>query len=247
MASQPPKNCCFTGSLHEGDPTGEIKQIDTFRAYIASPKGNEKPDKAVILLSDIFGIFPNNQLVADGFARHGYLVVLPDLFNGDQVKVGDYDAKKIDIGSWISRHTVDDVAPVVEAAMTYLRADLGVKSVAAAGYCFGAKYVVRYLKEGAIDSGYIAHPSLVTNDELGAIQRPLAISAAEHDTIFTTAKRHASEEILIGTGQGFQINLFSGVSHGFASRGDLSQPHVLFAKGQAFAQAVAWFEHTLQI
>jgi dienelactone hydrolase len=50
-------------------------------------------------LSDIFGIFPNSQLVADAFAANGSLAVLPDLFNGHQVNIGDYDAKTIDVGA----------------------------------------------------------------------------------------------------------------------------------------------------
>ncbi|GFF57304.1 protein AIM2 [Aspergillus udagawae] len=239
-------SCCFTGFLHDGELKGEMKQINNIRAYIAHPEGDEKPNKAVILLSDIFGIFPNSQLVADAFAANGYLAVLPDLFNGDQVNIGDYDAKTtIDVGAWLSRHTVNDVAPIVEATIEHLRTVLHVQKVAAAGYCFGGKYVVRYLKVGQLDSGYIAHPSFVTKEESGAIQRPLSISAAEHDAIFTTANRHASEETLIGTGQEFQNNLFSGVSHRFAIRGDLSQPRIRFSKERAFAQAVAWFNHTL--
>ncbi|GFF60224.1 protein AIM2 [Aspergillus udagawae] len=245
MASSISGSCCFTGFLHEGDLKGEIKQINNLRAYIAHPEGDEKPNKAVILLSDIFGIFPNCQLVADAFAANGYLAVLPDLFNRDQVNIGDYDAKTIDVGAWLSRHTVDDVAPIVEATIEHLRTVLHVQKVAAAGYCFGGKYVVRYLTVGQLDSGYITHPSFVTKEELSAIQRPLSISAAEHDSIFTMANRHSSEETLIGTGQEFQINLFSGVSHGFAIRGDLSQPRVWFSKERAFVQAVALFNHTL--
>ncbi|KAL3429925.1 dienelactone hydrolase [Aspergillus tetrazonus] len=247
MASHLPQRCCLSGCLYEGDPTGEMEQIESFRAYIARPKASQKPGRAVIVLSDIFGIFRNNQLLADEFALNGYLAILPDLFDGDQITVGDYDAKKIDMAAWISRHTVDDISPIVEATIKYARAQPGIQAVGAAGYCLGAKYVVRHLKQGHLDTGYIAHPSFVTGEELGAIERPLSISAAEHDAIFTTAKRHASEEILRGAGQAFQINLFSGMTHGFASRGDLSRQHVQFAKEQAFAQAVAWFGHTLQV
>ncbi|KAF4239385.1 hypothetical protein CNMCM6805_005807 [Aspergillus fumigatiaffinis] len=244
MTSSIPGSCCFTGFLHQGNPKGEIEQINNIRAYIAHPEGDEKPNKAVILLSDIFGIFPNSQLVADAFAVNGYLCVLPDLFNGDQVSIGDYDAKAIDIGAWISRHTVDDVAPIVEATIKYLRTKLHVQNIAAAGYCFGGKYVVRYLKVGQLDSGYIAHPSFVTEENWVRF-RGLSLSLLQHDTIFTMANRHASEETLIRTGQEFQINLFSGISHGFAIRGDIKQPRVRFSKEQAFAQAVAWFNHTL--
>jgi hypothetical protein len=35
---------------------------------------------------------------------------------------------------------------------------------------------------------------------------------------------------LIKTGQPYQINLFSGVEHGFAVRADITQPTIRFAK-----------------
>lgn len=84
----------------------------------------------------------------------------------------------------------------------------------------------------------------MTEEELAAINGPLSIAAAQTDTIFTTELRHKSETILIGTKQPFQINLFSGVEHGFAMRADLSVPAQKFGREQAFLQAVAWFnEH----
>lgn len=67
----------------------------------------------------------------------------------------------------------------------------------------------------------------------------------ETDSIFPIAKRHESEEILAKTGQPYQINLFSGVEHGFAVRADISKPIIRFAKEAAFTQAVAWFNQYL--
>lgn len=75
---------------------------------------------------------------------------------------------------------------------------------------------------------------------------PLSIAAAETDSIFPAELRHKSEEILRKTGQPYQINLFSGVSHGFAVRCDRSKPVEQFAMEQAFGQAVAWFEAYVQ-
>jgi dienelactone hydrolase len=49
----------------------------------------------------------------------------------------------------------------------------------------------------------------------------------------------------VQAGQPWQINLFSGVSHGFAVRGDLSQKRNKFAKEQAFMQAAAWLKEHL--
>jgi dienelactone hydrolase len=67
----------------------------------------------------------------------------------------------------------------------------------------------------------------------------------EVDEIFTTELRHASEEILIKTGQPYQLNLFGGVSHGFGVRGDVTKKEGKYAKEQAFLQAVAWFKYYL--
>jgi dienelactone hydrolase len=65
------------------------------------------------------------------------------------------------------------------------------------------------------------------------------------DIVFTSAKRHESEEILDKLDVPHQINLFSDVEHGFAVRCDLSKPRQKFAKEQVFAQAVAWFDQYL--
>ncbi|KAM0542639.1 hypothetical protein ACHAPJ_012718 [Fusarium lateritium] len=244
MTSNPPGPCCFTGFKHQGTPTGEFKSIGKVRAYFAYPR-IQSPDKAVIILGDIFGIFVNSQLLADDFASNGYLAVLPDLFDGDQVDIGDFESGKVDIASWVSRHGTEVIDPIIDSVVNYLRGTAGIKQIAGAGYCFGGKYVVRFLKENKLDTGYSGHPSFVSDEELAAIRKPFSISAAESDDIFTTVLRHKSEAILAKTGQTWQINLFSGVTHGFTIRSDLSVPHNKFSKEQAFLQALAWYNHTL--
>jgi dienelactone hydrolase len=90
-----------------------------------------------------------------------------------------------------------------------------------------------------------APPSFVEESELAAITGPLSIAAAETDQIFPAEKRHKSETILIETKQPYQINLFSGVVHGFSVRCDVSKKVERFAKEQAFLQAVNWFNEHL--
>ena len=133
----------------------------------------------------------------------------------------------------------------------------GVKKLGAVGYCFGAKYVVRFMGDvgqshsATIDAGFNAHPSFVDADELKAINGPLSIAAAEVDTIFPEEKRHESEKILkdlsLGSKKlGYQINLYSSVEHGFAVRADLKDKRQKFAKESAFTQAVGWFDYYLK-
>jgi dienelactone hydrolase len=81
---------------------------------------------------------------------------------------------------------------------------------------------------------------------LAAIKGPYSISAAETDEIFTVELRRKSEEILREIKVPYQINLFSGVGHGYAVRGDINNSIQKFAKEQAFLQAVAWFDQFLK-
>ncbi|PGH10657.1 hypothetical protein AJ79_05371 [Helicocarpus griseus UAMH5409] len=244
MASNAPSACCTRGFKHEGTPSGEIKKIGNIDIYISQPPNNPSPEKAVIILSDVLGLYDNCKFVADDFAARGYLAVAPDLFHGNPLTLNQLEQGNVDIMAWLKDYTPETVDPIVKETIKHVRETLGVKRVAAAGYCFGAKYVTRFLTEGNIDVGYVAHPSFVTPEELGAIKGPYAISAAETDTIFPAEKRHQSEEILAKSGLPYQINLFSGVVHGFAVRGDLSNKVVKFAKEQAFVQAITWFgEH----
>ncbi|KAJ5544555.1 hypothetical protein N7535_007047 [Penicillium sp. DV-2018c] len=243
MASNAPGPCCATGFRHEGTPAGEIKNVDGVNTYITYPK-NKSAEKAVLFLTDIFGIFPNAQLLADEFANNGYLCVLPDIFQGDQIDVEEMNSGKVDLPTWLPKHQPEQVQPAIDSTIKYMRETLGVKKIGAVGYCFGGKYVARYL-DGRIDAGYTAHPSFITKEELAAIKGPFSIAAAEVDSIFTTQLRHESEDILIKTGQPWQINLYSGTSHGFGVRADLKDPKQKWAKEQAFCQAVVWFNQHL--
>jgi dienelactone hydrolase len=107
--------------------------------YIATPKDNKNPDKAIVFLTDIFGIFSNAQLLADEFANNGYLTVIPDLFQGDKIEVSAMESGKADLPAWLPNHQPANVDPVVESTLKYVRETLGVKKVGAVGYCFGGK------------------------------------------------------------------------------------------------------------
>jgi len=243
MASHPPAACCATGFKHEGEATGEYKTIGDTEAYVVHPPAPSTT--ALLILTDVIGHrFSNLQLLADQFAANGYLVVAPDLFHGDPMKLNGPPG--FDFMKWLGGHGTEKVDPVVEKTIAWLKSEMGVKKIGSIGYCFGAKYVCRYLAKGkGIDAGFVAHPSFVTPDELKAITGPLSIAAAETDQIFPEEKRHESEVILKSLSPlPYQINLYSGTTHGFSVKADLSDKQQKYAKEQAFYQAVSWFgEH----
>jgi dienelactone hydrolase len=205
--------------------------------------------------------------MADQYAANGYYTLIPDLFNGDALSINRPEG--FDLMGWLNNgstgdnpHTFGAVDPIIQKSIEYLQ-QKGFKKIGAVGYCFGAKYVVRFMPKGkGIDAGFVAHPSYVslfslpfasqTNNsrfveesELLAINGPLSIAAAETDPIFPAEKRHRSETILMETKQPFQINLYSGVSHGFSVRCDTSKKIEKYSKDQAFLQAVTWFDEHL--
>jgi hypothetical protein len=71
------------------------------------------------------------------------------------------------------------------------------------------------------------------------------MSYSEIDDIFPRELRHETEQRLALGKKVYQINLFSGVAHGFAVRGDLSIAANRWSKEQALLQALAWFEYHL--
>ncbi|KAE8445765.1 hypothetical protein EG329_012823 [Mollisiaceae sp. DMI_Dod_QoI] len=218
---------------------------ETVEMYFSYPKEGASKG-AIVVLTDVVGHrFTNLQLIADQFAANGYVAVMPDLFHGDAIPLNH--SKDFDFMKWMDpAHLPPTVEPIIESAIRYIRDEMGIERVGGAGYCFGAKYVVRYLTEGNLDVGFIAHPSLVEAEELKAIQKPLSVVAAENDPVFPPPKRHESEEILLGLEPlPYQISLYGGTAHGFAVRGDITIPRVRVAKEHAFFQAVAWFDEYL--
>lgn len=164
-------------------------------------------------------------------------------------KIGELDIPKWFSGGYNDkgiRHDATTVDPIVETCISAMRSNyncrvcklchipfpntlasfceailltLEAQKIGSIGYCFGAKYVARYLRPGqeaghVIDVGFVAHPSLIERDELQGVTGPFAVAAAEHDEIFPPEKRKESEEILKSRNIPWQITLYGGVNHG---------------------------------
>jgi dienelactone hydrolase len=159
--------------------------------YITFPESKDT-STAIIILPDVIGHeFINAQLIADQFAANGYYVVMPDLFQGDPVKLNR--PEDFDIMAWLQKggpegkgHLPDQVDPIVESTLSYMK-EQGAKKIGAVGYCFGGKYVARFLAKGkGVDVGYTAHPSFVDEDEIKGMTGPLSIAAAGMSEPFST-------------------------------------------------------------
>jgi dienelactone hydrolase len=114
------------------------KLTSVVETYITRPA--IPTNKAIIIFSDIFGPrYPNTQLIADRFASHGYLTVVPDLFKGNAINPAEFASGHFDLQEWLTHHGTESVDPIVEILLDYLKNDLKVEKLAGVGYCFGGK------------------------------------------------------------------------------------------------------------
>lgn len=99
----------------------------------------------------------------------------PDLFNGSPAPLDP----NFNVTEFLSKHPPEVTDPIVATALSYLMDVLGIKKIAASGYCFGGRYAVRVLNgEDAVNVGFTAHPSLLTTEEVKTVQRPLGLANA---------------------------------------------------------------------
>lgn len=98
----------------------------------------------VIIYFDVFGIWQNIKFIVDEFVVCGYIVLIFDLFNGDQFDI-IVDLSKFDIMGWFfggksgsNFYGFEQVDVLVFVVVKYFRG-FGYKRIGVVGYCIGVK------------------------------------------------------------------------------------------------------------
>lgn len=269
------KQCYLDGPESNGTSQGEYRTIDGVDLYIShppqsfskssSPAGAEaealRPKAAIIYLTDIIGLqLLNNRLLADAFASANYLTLLPDLFRGDPVPanaLSDPDSN-FNLTAWRLRHPESEIESIITRTIQTTMDEFGIapEKIGAVGYCFGGKYVARFLSSSSSSSsssdnastspafaaGFTAHPSNTLPAEWSAISHPISIAFGALDESSTPENRSNIEKIFVQQNTTFQTNLYADAEHGFAVRTDLTDRKKRFAQESAYLQAVRWLD-----
>ncbi|KAI0448773.1 hypothetical protein F5B21DRAFT_518683 [Xylaria acuta] len=223
--------CCLKGTLHKGEARGRWETIEGVETYISTPPEGKENGHILLYFPDVWGMFLNSLLVMDSFADAGYLTLGLDYFRGDPVwkhrkdRHDDSDPS-FDYEAWKKKHIAfaDMAVPIWADAVLaqYGRPDT---KFACVGYCFGAPYVCNELARGTVTAGAFAHPAFLKEHHFRNIERPLFLSCSEIDHTFDVSSRRRAVDILRNEKKVYHCQLFSGVEHGFALRGNPDDPY----------------------
>jgi dienelactone hydrolase len=243
VLADPPGECCVQGSVkHFGEPSGETITIAGIQTYISKPpvKGSHQ-EKVILYLADVFGPFyPNAQLLQDYYASHGFLVLGIDYFFGDPVHL-HLDEAGFDFSAWVAK-SKQRAKGAFPKWLKEVREIYGTDTkYSAVGYCFGAPFALELAATDDIVAAACGHPASLTEDHFRNITKPLLLSCAETDPYFPKESRRRAEDILEEVKATYHVQIFSGVLHGFATRGDPQVESSRWAKEKSAQGIIQWF------
>ncbi|KAH8915946.1 hypothetical protein BT69DRAFT_1271060 [Atractiella rhizophila] len=254
---------CGKGVIWEGTPNGTMQTINGVPTYVTINKKPKQDRTALIYLTDVFGLPEvNNKLLADDFSEF-FDVYAPDYLRGDPVPLSELNDPNVAdfLNVWKLNHTEEVTFPVIENLIDGLKKK-GYKRFVSTGYCFGGTsfaapflddpltpisagpQAIKLASQNLVSASTTSHPSLLTLPDdfvnlRNSSHAPFQINAIIDD-FFNLTSQVMVDQIMEGYTPGYDRNVFIGVPHGFAIRGNMSDPLERAAKETAFVNAVNW-------
>ncbi|KZS96363.1 putative cytoplasm protein [Sistotremastrum niveocremeum HHB9708] len=258
----------LSGHLHVGNPIGQEETLGGMTTYTTGDVKNK--NKSILFITDIFGYhLTNTRLLADEYAKAGFYVYVPDLFDGDYVPeyVLDVVAPKdtappksftekalstakapFDLGPWVVKHREAVSLPLIKNAVEAIRADPATGKLGAVGFCWGGRYAILLAHAGSqVDAAVAHHPSFLgLPDDVEPVAKPLAVTVGDKDSMLDQKGVAQLKEILTSkAGVPSEVTVYPGAHHGFTVRGDLNNETEREQKEQAAEQTIAWMRKYL--
>jgi len=200
----------------------------SFSAYLATPHrasaGGTGRGSGVVLIQEIFGVNKVMRNLADGLARHGYVVLCPDLFWRQEPGIQITDQTEAEWQKAFSLYKGFDEAKGVDdlkSTLAHLRklpACTG--KVGSVGYCLGGKlaYLMVTRSDADCSVGYYGVAIEAALDEATSIKKPLMLHIAEKDQFCPLDAQTKIKDALKGN-PNVTIHSYPGMDHAFARVG----------------------------
>jgi carboxymethylenebutenolidase len=181
-----------------------------FQAYLAAPPG--RPQGAVVVIQEIFGINRHIRSVTDGFAAEGYTAIAPALF--DRIRRGielSYGESDIDEGrGYVQQLKPEETQKDLAAAVAVVRHSGRVGTV---GYCWGGALSYRAACELPIACAVVYYgnpsdtaqkPKCAVMYHFGSADRSIPLERVER---LKAAHPEGTFYVYDGAGHGFNCDL----------------------------------------
>ncbi|KAL3493528.1 hypothetical protein BJX62DRAFT_235129 [Aspergillus germanicus] len=190
------KACCTIPPIIAKDyqPKGEYKTINGLKTYVTGPAD---ATKAILVIYDIFGFFPQTLQGADILSTSSaqkYRVFIPDFFEGEPADITWFppqtDEHKQKLGNFFNTKaappaTLSKIPGVVSEANSLAPGGAGGKfeSWSILGYCWGGKITV--LSAGEKNTTFKAavqcHPAMLDPKDAHGVSVPMALLASKDE------------------------------------------------------------------
>lgn len=225
-------------SMHAAYQSGSEK-IDGF---LARPVGNH-PMPAIVLVHGYRGLDDAQKFVTRRFAKAGFVVLAPDLFEGETSKDPVFNAY---------RKTSLDIEKAVEKiidSVSYLRMlpFVGRKKIALSGFCMGGGLALYGLaRSRKFAAGVIFYQSLFPDPtELKGISAPIQCHYGSQDPHANQAEIEAFKADLTRYKKKFEIRVYPGAGHAFLNNPTRLGTVNRKAADQAFSRSCKWLKKVL--
>jgi len=247
--------CCPPDSLGglktDYKPRGVIQNFDGLSVYTVG-----QGEKAIIVIHDLLGVDSGRtKEICDQFADAGYLIVMPDFFEGDGGTEKDFlegfflfKTYSIMKRLWkvpfkkVQEHLNKSIYPFLESK--------GVKKIGTMGFCWGGFIVFNICADERVGAGVGFHPVydkfFVSVQKLTeAVKCPQLICPAENDSNEMKEGQKIEKTLRKRLGDDVKIKTFPEMQHGFVNRGDMKDPKVERDVKEAIKLAFEHFEKYL--
>jgi len=240
-------------------PKGEVKDVQGVHTYVVG----EGP-KAVIVFPDLFGVNSGRtKQVCDEISAWGYLVVLPDCFEGlpfkDDESLVTFPkvlCNILTLKRFFKRNAWANVGHIYEEkVIPYLRSE-GVESIGAVTFCWGSYAAVHLASGDDIQAGVHFHPAITKVAGLAGEKYQNIFEKAKSPQMFLASNPDPGNikaggicEQILNSNE--QLNgrsvfyTFKDMKHGWVNRGDLNKEKIRRDYTEAMRRAREYLETTM--
>mmetsp|Transcript_2428 Transcript_2428/g.4703 ORF Transcript_2428/g.4703 Transcript_2428/m.4703 type:complete len:254 (-) Transcript_2428:279-1040(-) len=243
--------CCLGVVRDPAGLKGSEVDVGGAPAYLARPAVEGKKSIGVLVIHDIWGFnIPNTKYIADYLASNGFTAVVPNLYHSISSLDGwpgteFHDGEALEGNTWegwwdeITADTYwKNFHERVGHAVKLLR-DEGCSQLTVIGFCWGGLAIEQLSTTGAFAAAasvHGCHEAAQNYLEAKAAGCNIAYHTVPGDESFPLAAQQA----LLAAGASVQV--YDGMEHGFAVRGDFKgNPALKAAADRCLASVVAQF------